>query len=67
MPSLLLKTISECPRNCSIEHMDYYRCLTCQRDFIVRSGDDNSETDDTRHDLIRAAYGWVGEAQVEPG
>lgn len=58
-----LKLLSECPRaDCSIEHLDYYRCASCGRDFVVRSGEDGIPDDlpDVRELLIQAAYGWVG-------
>lgn len=56
---IALRLLSECPRcDCSIEHIDYYRCVSCGRDFVVRSGEEEEFPDDHAV-LVEAAFGWV--------
>lgn len=58
--SALMKALESCPNDCCIEHIDYYRCTKCHKDFIVRSGDDDVDST-TRDVIVRAAFGWLPE------
>jgi len=58
-----LKLLHACPsQTCCIEQFEYYRCTSCGKDFIVKSGEDLEETaaPETAHVLVQAAYGWLG-------
>lgn len=59
----ILKLLDSCPsQTCCIEQIDYYRCTSCGKDFIVRSGEDFEETvpSETAQILVQAALGWIG-------
>lgn len=63
--SPLLNILNACSSgDCSIEHADYYRCSKCEKEFLVRSGD---ETPVPLSDiLVLAAYGWCTNDEQAP-